>query len=274
MARKDRERDIDQSPWTRPGFVLAGLVVVLALACGLYLAIGGGGHHATASSSSGRPTTAVPTTRSSTGRSTSPTKRAGRRLQRPARASGCADHGPDGHRVAASGALPCAAMFSDRGTDSRARRCRPLLRPLAARCADRRRPDPLPDGAAIDVNGVAVHRLRPDGAERWPDQLATMTEAGGNSQPGRVRGTYAPPGRLRPDRRVQPSSPTTARRLSSTLWSPSRSALCGGSPVHRLVGGRRLEARRHTQRRPHRACTGDQLDGRVHRLERRMSAPG
>ena len=50
MARKDRERDIDQSPWTRPGFVLAGLVVVLALACGLYLAVGGGGHHAAASS--------------------------------------------------------------------------------------------------------------------------------------------------------------------------------------------------------------------------------
>ncbi len=74
MARKERERDIDQSPWTRPGFVLAGVVVVLALACGLYLAIGGGGHHATASSSSGRSTTAVPTTRSSTGRSTSPTK--------------------------------------------------------------------------------------------------------------------------------------------------------------------------------------------------------
>ena len=43
MARKDRERDIDQTTWTRPGFVLAGLVVVLALACGLYLAFGGRG---------------------------------------------------------------------------------------------------------------------------------------------------------------------------------------------------------------------------------------
>ena len=77
MARKDRERDIDQTPWTRPGFVLAGLVVVLALGCGLYLAVGGGGHHAAASSSAGPATTAVPTTRSPAARSTSPTKRAG-----------------------------------------------------------------------------------------------------------------------------------------------------------------------------------------------------
>jgi len=34
MARNERERDIDQLPWTRPGFVLAGLVVVLALLVG------------------------------------------------------------------------------------------------------------------------------------------------------------------------------------------------------------------------------------------------
>ena len=101
MARKDRERDIDQSPWTRPGFVLAGLVVVLALACGLYLALGGGGHHAAASSAAGPAPTAVPTTRSPAARSTSPTKSGRRRLQCPARASGCADHRTGGHRVAA-----------------------------------------------------------------------------------------------------------------------------------------------------------------------------
>ncbi len=76
MARKERERDIDQSPWTRPGFVLAGLVVVLALACGLYLALGGGDHHAAASSAAGPATAAVPTTRSPAARSTWPTKRA------------------------------------------------------------------------------------------------------------------------------------------------------------------------------------------------------
>jgi hypothetical protein len=76
MARNERERDIDQLPWTRPGFVLAGLVVVLALACGLYLAFGGRGHHAAASSPAAPAPTAVPTTRSPAARSTSPTKRA------------------------------------------------------------------------------------------------------------------------------------------------------------------------------------------------------
>ena len=77
MARQDRERDTDQSPWTRPGFVLAGLVVVLALACGLYLAVRGGSHHAAASAAAGPATTALPMTRSPVGRSTSNTKRAG-----------------------------------------------------------------------------------------------------------------------------------------------------------------------------------------------------
>jgi len=77
MARKERERDIDQTPWTRPGFVLAGLVVVLALACGLYLVVGGGGHHVAASSPAAPAPTTVPTTRSPAVRSTSPRKRAG-----------------------------------------------------------------------------------------------------------------------------------------------------------------------------------------------------
>ena len=83
MARKERERDIDQTPWTRPGFVLAGLVVVLALACGLYLAVGGGGHHAASSSAAAPASTAVPTTRSPAARSTSPKETAGGRCDVP-----------------------------------------------------------------------------------------------------------------------------------------------------------------------------------------------
>ena len=44
MARRDRSGNGDPSPWVRPGFIAAALVIVVAVACGLYALTTTGGH--------------------------------------------------------------------------------------------------------------------------------------------------------------------------------------------------------------------------------------
>ena len=44
MARRDRSQSGESSPWARPGFIGAALVVVVAVACGVYALTARGGH--------------------------------------------------------------------------------------------------------------------------------------------------------------------------------------------------------------------------------------
>ena len=190
-----------------------------------------------------------------------------RRLQRPARASSCADQWPRRTSCGSTGAwraLPRSATAGPMVVHGDVAACF-ARSPLGALIGAVQL---LPCGAGDDVNGVAVHPLRPMVPSVGQDQLATMTEAAEKANPAGFAAP-TPPGAFAPDRRVR-------LRLLRRRDGGDRPCghqvghVCGGarSPS---VAGRRLEARRHTQRRPHRACTGDQLNGGVHRLGRRMS---
>ena len=209
MARKERERDIDQSPWTRPGFVLAGVVVVLALA--LWAVPG----HRRGRAPRHRVLLLRP---ANNGRAHDPFiyrsldvtyKEQTRRLQRPARASSCASGGTCGHHLAAL-AWRSTSVVGERRAGQRARGRRGLLRSLAPGRSVGGCPASLPCRLLAAVVGRSG---RDDRAQRR-SAGTDPPGAGVNSHAGHGVPVRADTWEPNPaDRGLLRSSPTTARRL-------------------------------------------------------------